>query len=103
MMEDLNLQVLTLQGLETYFGPRGASSTIDLVLASEGLLDNFIKCKTLDIQHGSDHQAVENHFNIEIPQFKEFSRSLYKSAPWDKIQNRVKLNVNGLTMQAENV
>lgn len=84
MMEILELQLLTLQSLETFLGPFG-SSTIDLAFASEDLVEDFIKCKILDTQHGSDHQAVETHFNIDTPSHQEQPRRLYKSAPWNKI------------------
>lgn len=102
MIERLELQLLTPQGLETFSGPTG-SSTIDFAFASENLVEDFIKCRALDTQHGSDHQAIETHFSVGTPYYYEQPRRLYKSAPWDKVWERVKSQVLGLTMQEGDV
>ena len=102
MMEKLDLQLLTPQELETFIGPTG-SSTIDLTFASESLMEDFIKCKPLETQHGSDHQTIETHFDITAPVHMEKPRLLYKSAPWDKIRKKIKSRLTNLTMEKGDV
>lgn len=101
-MENLELQLLTPQGLETFSGPTG-SSTIDFTFASEDLVEDFIKCQTLDTQHGSNHQAVETQFNIATPYQEEKLRLLYKSVLWNKIREKVKDRISSLTIEEKDV
>lgn len=102
MMKVVELQLLTPQGLETFLGLCGLS-TIDLAFASEDLVEDLIKCKVLSTQHGSDHQAVETHFNINASDYQEQPRRLYKSAPWGKIREKVGGQLSELVMHNEDV
>ena len=44
----------------------GDTSTINLVLISQGLANSIIYCKINDTDYGSDHLAIVSSFDIKI-------------------------------------
>jgi exonuclease III len=88
LMGELGLQSLLGRGVKTW--QRGDSkTTIDLVLASEGMVQGMIKCRLHDTEHGSDHRAIESSFDIELPSRPAIPRLLFKNAPWNAINERI--------------
>ena len=63
MMNELALSSLLRRGTKTWHGG-DYDTTIDLVLATEGLTDSMIKCAIHSTEHGSDHCAIETVFDI---------------------------------------
>ena len=64
----------------------GNESTIDLTLTTQGLANSMSFCKIHDIDHGSDHLAVESRFNLEVPAQRQTQRFLFKEASWQQIR-----------------
>ena len=93
MMTDLHLHSLLPRGTITYEGEVG-QSTIDLILASDGLSDDVMQCDIYGEEHGSDHRAIQTSFNIRPPEKRLGSRLLLRHAPWPRIQDAVR---QGLT------
>ena len=79
-----SLQSLLQKGTKTWHNS-SAESTIDLVLASEELALNVIKCKLHDTSHGLDHEAIKTTFDVAVPEQTSEERLLFKNAPWKKI------------------
>src|SRR3981189_1726231 len=67
----------------------GQQSTIDLILASDELAATLIKSGVHEVEHGSDHRAIETTFNIAPPEQIVVHRLLLKNAPWKAIQHRI--------------
>jgi hypothetical protein len=65
------------------------SSTIDLVLASENLIDAMVKCAVHKTEHGSDHRAIETVLNTPWPAPKHQEQLLFKNTPWKEINTRI--------------
>jgi hypothetical protein len=55
--------------------------TIDLMLSSQELASDVLKCKVHDTEHGSDHRAIETSFDVEVPGHAVQPRLLFKNAP----------------------
>jgi hypothetical protein len=89
MMTDLHLHSLLPRGTITYEGEVG-QSTIDLVLASDGLSEDVMQCDIYGEEHGSDHRAIQTSFNIRPPERRMGSRLLLRHAPWPRIQEAVR-------------
>jgi exonuclease III len=70
LMNEFTLSSLLKQGTKMWHG-RGLGGdyelTIDLVLASENLIDSLAKCAVHETEHGSDHQAIKTVFNALWP------------------------------------
>ena len=66
-MGEFSLHSLLERGTKTWIGQEGIESTVDLTLASEELAAEMIRCTTYEIEHGSDHLAIESVFDIEPP------------------------------------
>ena len=84
LISELGLQSLLPRGTITFFSDYDSHrrpSTIDLVLASEKLANEILRCHVYDQQHGSDHEAIETHFSLQIPRPITEPRLLWKSAP----------------------
>lgn len=64
-MNDLDMQSLLPRGNVTWEN-HCYESTIDLVLGTTGLADGLLVCKIHDVQHGSDHRAIETVLENEI-------------------------------------
>lgn len=95
LMNDFALSSLLPRGTKTWRGG-DFESTIDLVLVSEDLATNMIKCATLTTDHGSDHQAIETVFDVAVPQQQQQDRLLFKNAPWKEINARIAENLERL-------
>lgn len=86
LMADLDLQLLRPQGTITYTGATrlgNAAFTIDLIFSSTPLAKDQILCTTLDIDHGSEHAAIQTVFTIATPELPFTPpRRLFKEAPF---------------------
>ncbi|EED11817.1 hypothetical protein TSTA_109970 [Talaromyces stipitatus ATCC 10500] len=69
-------------------------STIDLVLASENLIDSMVKCAIHGTEHGSDHRAIKTVFDVPRPDTNHRERLLLKNAPWKEINARIAQNLD---------
>lgn len=87
-MNELNLSTLLPRGTITWQAGR-YGSTIDLVLASEELIEAVIRCRVHGTEHGSDHRTIETVFNIEVPIPTYHDRLLLKNAPWKDIRAKI--------------
>ena len=95
-MAEHGLQSLLPRGTPTFFGDHNSRrrlSTIDLVLATEDLAGNMLRCRAHGSQHGSDHEAIETHLNLQAPQPTSEPKRLWKSAPWSKIRDKIQESV----------
>ena len=85
---DFSLHSLLPRRVKTW-ARNGQESTIDLILASDELAATLIKCGVHEVEHGSDHRAIETTFNIAPPEQIVVQRLLLKNAPWKAIQERI--------------
>lgn len=95
LMDELSLISLLPRGTTTWQNGDRAS-TIDLLLVSADLADRYQQCKIHDMEHGSDHRAIEARFNFETPETSETPRFLFKNAPWREIGERVKRDLRAI-------
>ncbi|RFN45006.1 reverse transcriptase [Fusarium flagelliforme] len=99
------LHSLLPRGTKTWEGPRGKTSTINLVLASTELADEMTSCGIHPTEHGSDHRAIRSEFDTTLPERTPSDRLLLKNAPWLKIKERVRTKLEALpcggTVQAQ--
>ena len=79
-MSDLSLVQLLQRGTQTYHSPSGTSSTIDLIFTLEKLARDVLKCKLHNTHHGSDHEAIESQFDLQVAQITPTPRFLLKSS-----------------------
>lgn len=86
LIQDFDLQSLLPRGTITYESTR-SESTIDLILTSATLADSRIRCGLYDLEHGSDHRAIETTFAIDTPKQSAIPSLLFKHAPWDRIRD----------------
>jgi len=63
LMSEFSLNSLLPQGTKTWYN-KEHNTTIDLVLASEGLRESMVKCGIYDMEHGSDHCMIDTTFDI---------------------------------------
>ncbi|KAM3543691.1 hypothetical protein ARSEF1564_003451, partial [Beauveria bassiana] len=96
LMGDYNLSSLLPRGTKTWQGGEH-ESTVDLVLASEGLTQNLVSCRTCTMEHGSDHRTIETIFETVTAEAHQQERLLLKNAPWKEIQARVAANLKDVT------
>jgi hypothetical protein len=64
-------------------------STINLILASENLIDAMVKCAVHKTEHGSDHWVIETMLDTLWPALKHQERLLFKNTPWKEINARI--------------
>jgi hypothetical protein len=57
------------------------ATTIDLMLASQELASDVLKCKIHDTEHGLDHRAIETSFDVDILDHAIQPLLLFKNAP----------------------
>jgi hypothetical protein len=55
-------------------------TTIDLILTSDELASTVVKCTVHEIEHGSDHWAIETIFDVTLPERATEQRLLFKNA-----------------------
>jgi hypothetical protein len=87
-MNRWRLESLLPRGTKTWQNATHAT-TIDLMLASQELASDVLKCKIHDTEHGSDHRAIETSFDVDVPEHTTQPRLLFKNAPWNAIRERV--------------
>lgn len=87
-MNRWSLESLLPRGTKTWQNATRAT-TIDLVLASQELASNVLRCKIHDTEHGSDHRAIETAFDVDVPDHVTQPRLLFKNAPWKAIRGRI--------------
>src|SRR5947208_2114512 len=90
-MQTLGLQSLLPWGTKTFQRPDGTGiSTIDLILASERVTRTLVKCCIYDIDHGSDHRAIETETAIgTVEETPAQLCRMYDKADWGKITHAV--------------
>ena len=88
-ISDLSLVQLLQRGTQTYHSPSGTSSTIDPVFTSERLAIDVLECKLHNTHHGSDHEAIESQFDLQVAQITPTPCFLFKSSPWEKIREDI--------------
>ena len=91
---NFSLQSLLPRGVKTW-ARNGQESTIDLTFASSELATTLLKCGVYDIEHGSDHRAIETTFDIAPPERVVVQRLLLKNAPWNTIRQRIATGLQG--------
>lgn len=94
LMAEFGLQSLLPRGTITFESSNGASSTIDLTLASPRLVEDKISCIISSTEHGSDHQAIETMFDITIEDQIFAHRKLWREAPWNEIAHEIRSVLN---------
>ena len=87
LMGEFSLSSLLPRGTKTWHDNE-YESTIDLVLASEGLAENVVSCGLHDTDHGSDHEAIVTTFDIEAHGMEHKPRLLFKNTPWKSSERR---------------
>lgn len=88
-MADHGLQSLLLRGTITFENSGGCQSTIDLTLASTSLVQASTRCDVYPQEHGSDHRAIETHFDLGQPRPSFQSRPLFRQAPWGLVREEI--------------
>ncbi|KID81061.1 Endonuclease/exonuclease/phosphatase [Metarhizium guizhouense ARSEF 977] len=90
LMNDHGLHSLLPRGTTTWQGPRlGLDSTIDLVLGTEELADDMVKCAIHPTEYGSDHRPIQTVIDIDVPHQDVEPGLLFKNAPWTAIRQRI--------------
>ena len=93
LMSEHGLCSLLPRGTRTWRNG-GRESTIDLVLASEGLATSVVRCGIHATEHGSDHSAIETTFDVVTPEPVAEERLLFKNAPWKDIRARIEATLH---------
>jgi exonuclease III len=89
-IEHNNLQHLTPQGTVTW-ERNEQKSIIDLIMASEKLSEDMIKCKIWDTEYGSDHRAIHTAiFMDQILEQPQQERYLLQKADWKAVRETIK-------------
>jgi hypothetical protein len=65
------------------------ATTIDLMLASQELASDVLKCKIHDTEHGSDHRAIETSFDVDVLDHAIQPLLLFNNASWNAIRERI--------------
>jgi hypothetical protein len=76
-MSEFGLSSPLPRGTKTW-QDKNYETTIDLVLASEELGENVIRCGTHETDHGSDHRTIDTIFDIAVPTPQHQPRMLLK-------------------------
>jgi hypothetical protein len=88
-MSEFGLRSLLPRGTKTW-RDKNYETTIDLVLATEELAENVIRCGIHETDHGSDHRRIDTTFDIAIPTPQHQPRMLLKNTPWHEVNERIK-------------
>lgn len=94
LMGDYSLTSLLPRGTKTWHDGR-YETTIDLVLASEGLVEAKIRCTIGGTDHGSDHYKITTTFDMAMPEVEHEPRLLFKNTPWKEVNTRIKKTLHG--------
>ncbi len=77
---NLGLQCVLPRGTIIY-SARGSGSTIDLIFASEQLVDNLESCRVYPNNPDMDHELLQSKFVIETASPTKVPQLLFKEAP----------------------
>lgn len=55
------------------------------MLALGELASNVLTCRIHDMEHGSDHAAIEKTFDVDLAEHVTQPRLLFKNVPWNAI------------------
>jgi ribonuclease HI len=102
-LEQNNLQLLAPRGVATW--ERGEwKSTIDLIMASERLSEDTIKCKIWDNEYGSDHRAIHTAISMDQDQeLPQVERYLIQKADWKAVRETIKQTLVSAPFPTSNV
>jgi hypothetical protein len=68
-MQEAGLQSLLPTGTITWEHQSGnCASTVDVILGSEGVVDNLEYCRIHHIDYGSDHRPIATSYNRQLPE-----------------------------------
>ena len=74
-------------------------STIDVILASDGLAARLLRCQVHEHDHGSDHRAIALELDIQGPsQQAQQTRMLPEKANWSQIGRQIKRRLRTLPL-----
>lgn len=87
-MHQTGLQSLLAAGTPTWeHTTLDQTSTIDLVLGSEGIQDKLITCGIHEIDHGSDHKAIVTKMrSVQTDNPRRKGKRVYRDADWNQIR-----------------
>lgn len=75
--QEYGLQSVLTPGTITWEHPAGITrSTVDAILASEGMVESQTCCRVYGTDHGSDHRPIEMRFDLPVDQPKDRRRRL---------------------------
>ena len=80
LMDELGLQLALNRGTPTYEN----GSTLDLMLVIARLHEDLFRCCSWPSQYGSDHEAIEATFGLEIYDQSRESRRLFRNTNWKR-------------------
>ena len=92
LMGEFSLSSLLPRGTKTW-QDANHETTIDLVLASEGLAEAVLRCATHGTDHGSDHRTIDTIFDMAVPDIPYHPRLLFKNAPWKEVNEKIRLSL----------
>lgn len=98
LMNDYALCSMLPRGTKTWQNGN-RETTIDLILASEGLASTVVKCGIHATEHGSDHRAIESWFEVTTPERAVQQRLLFKNAPWTAIRTRIAMALQSVPVR----
>lgn len=63
------------------------------MLTSYSLAESHLKCQIHQMEHGSDHRAIETELDMDLTEPAPPVRYLFKNAPWNKIKQAVEVDL----------
>jgi hypothetical protein len=101
LMQEAGLHSLLLAGVSTWeHQTADMTSTVDVILGTDNILDSLEYCRIHDTDYGSDHRPIALRVRLrpawEAPKRK---RRLYKNADWDRIREAVKASLKDVDME----
>ena len=79
-MHEHSLQLTLKRGTPTH----ESGTTIDLSMALTRLFEDLLKCAIWPIEYGSNHEAIEIHFNLSLYDSIDEPRRLFRKTNWGK-------------------
>lgn len=91
LAQEYGLQSLLTPGTVTWEQPGGvARSSIDVILASEGMVECQTCCRVYGTDHGSDHKPIEMRFHLVADAPRDRRRKLqFQKADWKTIGHAI--------------
>ena len=105
LVEENNLGLASPPGLATFHSHQGNPSVLDLVWASQSILDNVIKCgPEEELGHGSDHTPVFVELQSpSIPSVPLAPRYAWAKTDWIKAEQQVEQSLQSSRHLLENL